>query len=297
MTLMDWLLTEAPQTRRQAHVSYIARNLKGFLSHAYVLFGLAVIVPIACLSLAAPFFAPYDPFAQNLHERLLSPSGAHLFGTDHLGRDIFSRALYGGRITMAIVIAAAASIVPIGLAIGIVAGLRGGLIEVILVRVTDIFMSFPQLVLALALAAALGAGAVNAVVAIALTAWPPFARLARAETKRIKDADFVAARKLQGASTLRIALQDILPLVFPTILTRLTGDLAGMILTAASLGFLGLGAQPPMAEWGAMVADGRDFLMEQWWVATLPGALIFLVSFAINLFGDGIGEVMDPKQS
>lgn len=297
MTIAGWLLTDTPRSARQAQFGRLARSASDLVCHPFVRIGLAILLPITVLGLLAPWLAPYDPFSQHLGERLLAPSPAHLFGTDHLGRDIFSRALYGGRITMTIVVAAAASVVPIGLLIGVVAGYESGAVEAVLMRITDIFMSFPQLVLALALAAALGPGVTNAVIAISLTAWPPFARLARAETKRLRNADFIAVSKLQGASATRIILLDVLPLVVPTILTRLTADLAGMILTAASLGFLGLGAQPPLAEWGAMVADGRDFLMDQWWVATLPGALIFLVSFAINVLGDGVSEVLDPRQS
>lgn len=297
MTLSTRLHADPSTSVHQSYFRQFIANISEMLSHPLVRIGLIVLLPLAVLCLASAWVWPYDPYQQNLTERLLAPSGDHLFGTDQLGRDIFRRTLAGGQVTMAIVVAAAASVLPIGLLIGIVAGYRGGAVETVLMRITDISMSLPQLVLALALAAALGPGIVNAVIAISLTAWPPFARLARAETKRLKQADFIAASKLQGASTERIVLIDILPLVLPTVLTRLTTELAGMILTAAGLGFLGLGAQPPLAEWGAMVAEGRDFLANQWWVSTLPGAAIFLVSFAINLVGDGIGELMDPRQS
>lgn len=297
MTLFTWLDADRPTSPYQSYLGQVFRSLRNMLTHPLVRIGLLVLLPLVVLSVAAAWISPYDPYQQNLAERLLPPSGDHLFGTDQLGRDIFRRTLAGGQVTLAIVVAAAASVLPIGLLVGIVAGYRGGAVEAVLMRITDISMSFPQLVLALALAAALGPGIENAIIAISLTAWPPFARLARAETKRLRGADFIAASKLQGASTARIVLIDLLPLVLPTMLARLTTELAGMILTAAGLGFLGLGAQPPLAEWGAMVADGRDFLADQWWVSTLPGVAIFLVSFAVNLMGDGISEVMDPRQS
>ena len=164
-------------------------------------------------------------------------------------------------------------------------------------RVTDIFLAFPSLVLALAFAAALGPGIVNAVIAISLTAWPPYARLARAETAAIARSDFIAAVVLQGASTPRILLRHIVPLCLSSVIVRLTLDMAGIILIAAGLGFLGLGAQPPTPEWGAMVAAGRSVVLDQWWVATIPGLAIFTVSLACNILGDGLRDVFDPKDA
>ena len=162
-------------------------------------------------------------------------------------------------------------------------------------RITDIFLAFPRLVLALAFAAALGPGIENAVIAIALTAWPPYARLARAETMTRRNAEFIQAAKLLGASEFRILATQILPLCLPSVIIRLTLDMAGIILTAAGLGFLGLGAQPPAAEWGAMVSSGRQVLLDQWWVATLPGLAIFVTSLGFNLLGDGLRDVSDSR--
>ena len=163
-------------------------------------------------------------------------------------------------------------------------------------RITDIFLAFPRLVLALAFAAALGPGIENAVIAISLTAWPPYARIARAETVTIARSDFIAAVILQGASIWRILLRHIVPLCLSSVIVRLTLDMAGIILTAAGLGFLGLGAQPPTPEWGAMVSAGRDVILDQWWVATMPGLAIFIVSLGFNLLGDGLRDVFDPRQ-
>ncbi len=186
-------------------------------------------------------------------------------------------------------------VVPVGLAIGLPAGYFGGVVDKVLMRITDIFLAFPRLVLALAFAAALGPGIENAVVAIALTAWPPYARLARAETLTSRRAEFIQAAELQGASPVRIIATQIVPLCLPSVIIRLTLDMAGIILTAAGLGFLGLGAQPPAPEWGAMVSSGRQVLLDQWWVATIPGLAIFIVSLGFNLLGDGLRDTGDAR--
>ena len=188
-------------------------------------------------------------------------------------------------------------VVPVGLAIGLPAGYFGGVVDTVLMRITDIFLAFPRLVLALAFAAALGPGIENAVIAIALTAWPPYARLARAETLTSRRAEFIQAAELQGASHLRIIATQIVPLCLPSVIIRLTLDMAGIILTAAGLGFLGLGAQPPAPEWGAMVSSGRQVLLDQWWVATIPGLAIFIVSLGFNLLGDGLARRRATRRS
>jgi peptide/nickel transport system permease protein len=162
--------------------------------------------------------------------------------------------------------------------------------------IADIFLAFPRLILALAFVAALGPGIENAVIAIALTAWPPYARVARAEALVIRNADYIAAVRLQGASPVRIVLRHVMPLCVPSLIVRSTLDMAGIILTAAGLGFLGLGAQPPLPEWGAMIATGREFIFDQWWVATAPGIAICVVALGFNLLGDGLRDVLDPKQ-
>ena len=203
--------------------------------------------------------------------------------------------MHGARVTLTIVMLVSVVVAPIGLAVGTAAGYLGGWIDAALMRITDIFLAFPRLVLALAFAAALGPGIENAVIAISLTAWPPYARIARAETVTIAKSDFIAAVIMQGASTWRILLRHIVPLCLSSVIVRLTLDMAGIILTAAGLGFLGLGAQPPTPEWGAMVSAGRDVILDQWWVATIPGAAIFIVSLGFNLLGDGLRDVFDPK--
>ena len=184
-----------------------------------------------------------------------------------------------------------------GLLVGTVAGYYGGWVDGVLMRLTDIFLAFPRLILALAFVAALGPGIGNAVLAIAFTAWPPYARVARAETMTVRHSDYIAAARLQGASGARILLSHIAPMCVPSVIIRVTLDMAGIILTAAGLGFLGLGAQPPLPEWGLMISSGRKFLFDQWWVATMPGLAIFIVSLGFNLLGDGLRDVLDPRSA
>ncbi|NQV67126.1 MAG: ABC transporter permease, partial [Rhodobacteraceae bacterium] len=245
----------------------------------------------------APLIAPYNPvIGGDLRtERLLSPSLTHLMGTDEQARDILSRVLHGSRLTLLVVALVAVIATPVGLLVGTTAGYFGGWVDSALMRVTDVFLAFPRLVLALAFVAALGPGIENAIIAIAITSWPPYARLARAETLTIRDADFIAAIRLQGATSPRIIWGHVVPLCLSSVIVRVTLDMAGIILTAAGLGFLGLGAQPPQPEWGAMIASGRRFLIDFWWVATMPGIAIFIVSLGFNLLGDGLRDVLDPK--
>lgn len=216
-------------------------------------------------------------------------------GTDEQARDILSRVLHGSRLTLLVVALVAVIATPVGLLVGTTAGYFGGWVDSALMRVTDVFLAFPRLVLALAFVAALGPGIENAIIAIAITSWPPYARLARAETLTIRDADFIAAIRLQGATSPRIIWGHVVPLCLSSVIVRVTLDMAGIILTAAGLGFLGLGAQPPQPEWGAMIASGRRFLIDFWWVATMPGIAIFIVSLGFNLLGDGLRDVLDPK--
>ena len=291
-----WLLTETPGSRSQAAWGRRYRMWLQFRRNPLAVAGLAVAVLLAVLALAAPVLATYDPGIQDLRGRLQAPSAAHWLGTDELGRDLLSRLLYGGRVTLGMVVAVVALVAPVGLAVGCVAGYAGGIWDRLLMRVTDIFLAFPRLVLALAFVAALRPGLTSAVLAIALTAWPPYARLARAETLALRNTDFIAAVRLAGAGPGRIILRHLAPLCIPSLVVRVTLDMSSIILTAAGLGFLGMGAQPPSPEWGTMIASARRFILDQWWVPTIPGAAIFLASLAFNLLGDGLRDVLDPKQ-
>jgi len=218
-------------------------------------------------------------------------------GTDELGRDIYSRLVYGTRVTLGMVVAVMILVTPVGLIVGCSAGYIGGWFDRIVMRITDIFMAFPRLILALAFVAALGPGIENGVIAIALTTWPAYARLSRAETMTLRNSDFIAAVRLQGASVTRVIFKHVVPLCLSSVIVRVTLDMSSIILTAAGLGFLGLGARPPSPEWGAMISTGRRFILDQWWVATMPGIAIFVASLGFNLLGDGLRDVLDPKQN
>ena len=295
-SMRAWLLSDAPASRSQAALGLAYRRWRRFAVNPLNLFGLAILVALIVVAILSPFLMPHDPLQQVLADRLLPPgSPSHWLGTDQLGRDILSRLIGGSRITLGIALLVVVIVVPIGLMIGTTAGYCGGMVDSVLMRITDVALAFPKIVLALAFAAALGPGVINEVVAISITAWPAYARLARAETIRIAQADFIHAARLQGASGLRIVLRYIVPLCMSSVIVRATLDMAGIVLTVAGLGFLGLGAQPPSPEWGFMVASGRNVLLDAWWVATLPGAAILLVSLAFNLLGDGLRDVFDPR--
>ena len=297
LTRREWLLSDQPASRRQARAGQAYRTWLALKSNRLAMVGLVIVVLLVVLAALAPLIAPYsDTVGGDLRtERLLPPSWAHWMGTDDQARDILSRILYGARLTLVVVALVAVIATPIGLAVGTTAGYFGGWVDTVLMRITDIFLAFPRLILALAFVAALGPGIENAIIAIAITSWPPYARLARAETLTIRDSDFINASRLQGASSLRILWGHVTPLCLSSVIVRVTLDMAGIILTAAGLGFLGLGAQPPQAEWGAMIASGRRFLLDYWWVATMPGLAIFVVSLGFNLLGDGLRDVLDPK--
>ncbi len=290
-----WLLTDAPASRSQAAWGRRYRLWLLFRRNPMAMAGLIVAALLVLLALAAPLLATHEPGVQDLRARLQPSSAAHWLGTDELGRDVYSRLLYGGRVTLGMVVSIVLLVAPFGLLVGCIAGYAGGLLDRIMMRVTDVFLAFPQLILALAFVAALKPGITSTVLAIALTAWPPYARLARAETLAYRQTDFVAAIRLTGASPARIVLRHIVPLCLQSLVVRVTLDMSTIILTAAGLGFLGLGAQPPSPEWGAMIASARRFILEQWWVPVAPGAAIFAASLAFNLLGDGLRDVLDPK--
>lgn len=294
--LHAWLMSEAPASRRQARLGRAYTTSRRFAANRLAVVGALIVLALVIVAALAPWIATHSPTAGDLaNARLLPPGTTHWFGTDDQGRDIFSRLVHGARITLYVVILVAVLAAPIGLLVGTVAGYAGGWLDALLMRITDIFLAFPRLILALAFVAALGPGIENAVIAIAITSWPPYARIARAETLTVRNADYIAAVKLVGASPTRIVLRHIVPLCLASVIVRVTLDMAGIILTAAGLGFLGLGAQPPQPEWGAMIAGGRAYVLDQWWVAAAPGAAIFLVSLAFNLLGDGLRDALDPK--
>lgn len=257
--------------------------------------GVSLIALLVLVAVFAPWLSGFNPNLQNIPERLLPPSASHWLGTDGFGRDLFTRLLYGARPTLLLVLLVLLLTLPIGVLVGVTAGFYGGWPERILMRLTDVVMAFPQLVLALAFVAILGPGLLNGALALSLTAWPAYARQARAETSVLRGSDYLAAAHLQGIRGARLLLGHVLPLCLPSVIVRVALNLGGIILAAAGLGFLGLGVQPPTAEWGSMVADGSRVIFDQWWVAAAPGIAILLASLSFNLLGDGLRDVLDPR--
>jgi len=294
-TARAWLLAEVPRSRLHARCQRVYLGWLAFRRNPLAMTGLGIVVGLVACAMLAPWLTGSNGIDPELGNRLRPPGPEHWFGTDELGRDIYDRIVWGTRITLYIVGLVAVIVVPIGLVVGVVAGYAGGWLDNVLMRLTDIFLAFPRLILALAFVAVLGPGLENAVLAIALTAWSPYARIARAEALTIRNSDFILAARSQGIPTTGILLRHVTPLCVSSVIVRLTLDMAGIILTAAGLGFLGLGAQPPTPEWGAMISLGRQYLIDQWWVPTVPGIAIFVVSLGFNLLGDGLRDVLDPK--
>jgi peptide/nickel transport system permease protein len=295
-TAKEWLLDQSPSSKLQASMGSSYRMMRQLARNPLAVIGILILLILVLAAIFAPLIAPHSPMGQNLSARLLPPSSEYWMGTDELGRDIFSRIIYGARITLVIVTLVAVISAPLGLLIGAISGYFGGWIDKVLMGITDVFLSMPKLILALAFVAALGPGIENAIIAIAITSWPAYARISRAETLTFRNSEFISAMRLLGASHTRIITRHILPLCTSSVIVRVTLDMAGIILTAAGLGFLGLGAQPPLPEWGAMISRGRTFILDQWWVATMPGFAIILVSLGFCFLGDGLRDVLDPKQ-
>jgi peptide/nickel transport system permease protein len=257
--------------------------------------GLAITLLIFVAALFAPQVSPYDPLRQNVSERLQAPSWNHLFGTDEYGRDVFSRVLYGARVSLTAGLLVIFMTVSIGIVTGILAGYLGGKIDNVLMGITDMFFAFPYLLLAIAIAAALGPSLIHAMVAITVAWWPVYARLVRGLTFSVKENLYVEAARSIGATDPYIMLHHILPNIMSSIIITATMDLGVAIIVTADLSFLGIGAQPPMAELGAMVTGGRAYIMNAWWIAAFPGLAILLAVLGFNLLGDALRDIFDPR--
>ena len=296
MTLTEWLRDPNPSSRLQSRMVQSYLSWLRLKRNRLAMVGLFISVALVFIAIFAPVLAPYDPITQTLAERLQPPlTPGHWMGTDDFGRDIWSRILYGSRITLYIVLLVILTAPVFGLIVGTVAGYFGGWVDQVLMRITDIFLAFPKLILALALVAVLGPGMVNAVLAIALTSWPPYARVARAETLTVRKSDYIAAVKLQGAGSMRVIWGHIMPMCLPSVIIRVTLDMAGVILTAAGLGFLGLGVQPPMASLGALIAGGASDMELAPWLLIFPSLVMVMTLMSFNFIGDGLRDAIDPK--
>ncbi len=257
--------------------------------------GFIILLSLVFMALFADILAPYDPIRISLSQRLSPPEIAHWFGTDEMGRDILSRILFGARISLKIGIIVICIAGGLGSIIGAVSGYYGGWVDNLLMRLMDVILSCPSLVLAMALAAALGPSLNNAIMAVSFVMIPKFARLVRGDALAVKEMQFIAAARASGARNWWIIVHHILPNCLSSVIVLATLTLGDTILIAASLSFIGLGAQPPLPEWGAMISVGRKFLMDQWWYATFPGLFILITVVGFNILGDALRDIMDPR--
>ena len=256
--------------------------------------GIGVVLFWMFLAALAPGIAPYDPIDQDVMHRLGAPSGAHWLGVDELGRDVFSRVLYGGRVSLPVAAIVVAVATIFGTLFGGIAGFAGNWVDALAMRLVDVVLAFPSLILAMAIAAALGPSIQNSMLALLLVWWPPYARQARGQALTLKTREYVIAARGLGLPEFSILLRHVLPNSFAPLLVMMTMDFGTAIIITAALSFLGLGAVPPTPEWGAMVAEGRE-LIQQWWISTFPGVAIFTVAMACNFIGDGLRDIVDPR--
>lgn len=287
----------ATLTRASASPSQLRRNLKRFLiGNKLNLVGLVIVVVFFSLAIFGQALAPYDPYAQDITgSKLLAPSGTHPMGTDELGRDLFSRVMTGTRISLQVAAVVLSFAVVFGTLVGSVAGYFGGIVDELLMRFTDMFLAFPALILAIAIAASLGRELHWTMIALATVFWPWYARLVRGQILTIRERDYVTAAESIGISGPRMLLRHILPNAVSVIIIQLTLDIGYAILATSSLSFIGLGAQPPSPEWGTMMSTARNYFREAWWYTTFPGVALTLTVFAFNVLGDGLQDALDPR--
>lgn len=293
---MTSVATEAEQA---GEINLTFSNLwKQIRKSPEALVGFGILLAVIVGAVFAPWIAPYNPTALNLKEVLLPPSLSHLMGTDNFGRDIFSRVLYGGRLDLLIAFAVVAIAAPIGSLIGVLSGYRGGGVDEALMRVTDVFLAFPTIILAFTTAAVLGrTSLLNVIVALVITFWAPYARLARGQALHVKKELYIESAKAIGSSDRRIMIRQVFPMVSPVVLVHAALQSSAAILTIASLGFLGIGAQPPSPEWGLMIYGGLDYLTTNYWVSLFPGLAIVVTALAFNLIGDSVRDILDVRSS
>lgn len=294
--------SDATQSTFARRLGDLDRVVYRFRQNPMSVVGLALILGFVFIAVFAPWIAPFpydagyggEP-AVHFDQKFESPSAEHLFGTDQAGRDIFSRVLFGAQLSLKIGIVVLAAAVSIGVPVGLVAGYLGGAVGMTLMRVTDVFLSVPPLVLALSVSVAMEASLTNSMLAIAAVWWPWYARLTYGEVLSVKKETYVEASRGIGATSTRTIFRDILPNVLAPITVKMSLDMGYAILVASALGFLGLGAQPPTPEWGTMVSQGRDYMPGQWWYSTFPGLAIFLIVLGFNFLGDGLRDMFDVE--
>jgi peptide/nickel transport system permease protein len=273
---------------------------RGLAANPLLRVGGALVLLIVLVAIVAPLIVPFPGdagTATHPFEVLKAPSAAHWFGTDNVGRDLFSRVLFGARVSPAIAMIVLVIACLVGVPLGVAAGFLGGWVDELIMRVTDVFLAFPPLLLALALAAVLPASLTSVTIAIAAVWWPWYVRLIRGQAASVAGRPYVEACRALGISRLRIIFRHILPNSMTPVLVQVSLDVGGVILTASALSFLGLGAQDPVPDWGLMVSSGQSYFTPDWWIVTFPGLAILLTAFAFNLLGDGLRDLLDPKRS
>ena len=276
---------------------FYQRIVRQFLKNRYAVIGVLCVIFIALLAVAAPNVTSYDPLERNAEDRLLGPSQTHIMGTDSLGRDVLTRVLYGGRISLQVGFLSILLSVIVSVPLGLISGYFGGIVDNIIMRIMDVILAFPGLILIIWLVGLLGSSMTNVILAIAFFSLPSYARLTRGVTLSIREMDYVLATRSMGASSFRIMFYHILPGVMGPLIVLASLGVSGAIVTGASLSFLGLGVRPPTPEWGAMLADGRSYLRNAWWISFFPGMTITLVVLALNLIGDALRDALDPNTS
>jgi len=289
---------EVPRTwwaEQQPKIEELQRGFRLVRRSPLTIAGFTIVAILVIVAIFAPQIAPYNPIKVRLKDALLPPSRAHLLGTDALGRDIFSRLVHGARVTLRIGLLSVLAISGIGVSLGAVAGYLGGRIDTVIMRLGDMFLAFPNLVLALAIAAALGGGIETVIIAIAVPAWPWYARTVRGLTLSAREEPYVEAAEALGCGRLRVLFKHILPNCIGPVIVQMSMSMGYAILNAAALGFIGIGAQPPTPEWGLMVSIGRIHFMDQPWVSTFPGLAIMITVLGYQLMGDGLRDILDPQ--
>ena len=271
------------------------RQLAAALRQPAIAAGVIVMVFFLLAALFAPLLSPRDPLAQNISAGLRPPSVEHLFGTDKLGRELLSRILYGARISLFVGVAVVLLSSLVGTLLGVTAGYLGGWVDEALMRITDIFFAFPALILAMAIAGALGPSLQNALIAISAVSWPVYARLMRGQVLALREREFILAARTVGVSEWRIIVRHLLPNMLAPLLVQASFDMGGAITSVAGLSFIGFGAQPPTPEWGVMISEARNYMATAWWVGTWPALAIMLVVGGFNLLGDGLRDLLDPR--
>lgn len=284
------------EERRQER-SQLRQNLRRFvLGNPLNLIGLVVVGGFVLLSLFGTLLAPHDPYAQDITgAKLLGPSLNHPMGTDELGRDVLSRVMAGTRVSLQVAVVVLGFAVVLGTVVGAVAGYFGKIVDEVLMRITDMFLAFPALILAIAIAATLGRDLRNTMIALSTVFWPWYARLVRAQVLSIRERDFVTAGESIGLSGPRLLFRHILPNAVSVVIIQLTLDVGYAILSTSALSFIGLGAQPPSPEWGTMMSTARNYFRDAWWYTTFPGVALTLTVFAFNVLGDGLQDALDPR--